>query len=147
MDAFGVLGAVLGDYESFVRGFLNIRDPDVLKKVEREVENGLMWPEPWLALNPAFQSGGSVGDLVERGLLHPAAREIFRHRSSDDPFGREIVFHKHQTDAIEIATRGESYVLTTGTGSGKSMAYMVPIVDRVLREGTGQGGARSSCIR
>ena len=139
MDAFGVLGAVLGDYESFVRGFLNIRDPDVLKKVEREVENGLMWPEPWLALNPAFQSGGSVGDLVERGLLHPAAREIFRHRSSDDPFGREIVFHKHQTDAIEIATRGESYVLTTGTGSGKSMAYMVPIVDRVLREGTGQG--------
>ena len=30
-------------------------------------------------------------------------------------------------------------MLTTGTGSGKSMAYIVPIVDRVLREGSGQG--------
>lgn len=139
MDAFGVLGAVLGDYESFVRGFLNIRDPEVLEKVEREVENGLMWPEPWLALNPAFQPGGSVGDLVDRELLHPAAREIFRHHTDEDPFGREIAFHKHQADAIEIAARRESYVLTTGTGSGKSMSYIVPIVDRVLRDGSGQG--------
>ena len=30
-------------------------------------------------------------------------------------------------------------MLTSGTGSGKSMAYTVPIVDRVLREGSGTG--------
>ena len=30
-------------------------------------------------------------------------------------------------------------MLTTGTGSGKSMSYIVPIVDRVLREGSGKG--------
>ena len=30
-------------------------------------------------------------------------------------------------------------MLTTGTGSGKSMSYIVPIVDRVLRDGSGQG--------
>ena len=35
MDAFGVLRDVLDDYKSFVQGFLNIRDPDVLEKVER----------------------------------------------------------------------------------------------------------------
>lgn len=96
MDAFGVLGDVLGDYEAFVRGFLNIRDPEILGKVEREVENGLMWPEPWLALNPAFQPGGSVGDLVDRGLLHPDTRDVFRQRTDADPVGREIAFHKHQ---------------------------------------------------
>ena len=134
-----MLGDVLGDYESFVQGFLNIKDPLVLAKVEREVENGLMWPEPWLALNPAFQPGGTVGELVDRGLLHKAAREIFRHRTSIDLHGREIAFHQHQADAIEIAARRESYVLTTGTGSGKSMSYIVPIVDRVLREGSGRG--------
>jgi hypothetical protein len=33
---------VLDDYKSFVKGFLNIRDPDVLEKVEEEVSNGLM---------------------------------------------------------------------------------------------------------
>jgi len=76
---------------------------------------------------------------VDRGLLHPGVRDIFRYRTPDDPIGHEIAFHRHQTDAIEIAARRESYVLTTGTGSGKSMAYIVPIVDRVLRDGPGKG--------
>ena len=61
------------------------------------------------------------------------------HPHTSRPVRREISFHRHQTDAFEVAYRRESYVLTTGTGSGKSMAYIVPIVDRVLREGSGQG--------
>ncbi len=32
-----------------------------------------------------------------------------------------------------------NYVLTTGTGSGKSLSYIVPIVDHVLRTGSGGG--------
>ncbi|WP_460036173.1 DEAD/DEAH box helicase [Methylothermus subterraneus] len=41
--------------------------------------------------------------------------------------------HKHQEEAIRIAQRNQSYVLTTGTGSGKSLSYFIPIVDHVLR--------------
>jgi ATP-dependent helicase YprA (DUF1998 family)/very-short-patch-repair endonuclease len=139
VDAFGVLSEVLADYEAFVTGFLNIQDERVRQKVEQEIQDGLLWPEPWLALNPAFEPGGTVSDLVDRSLLHPGAREIFRVRTEKEPFGREIAFHRHQTDAFQVANRKESYVLTTGTGSGKSMAYIVPIVDRVLREGSGRG--------
>ena len=134
MDAFGVLGEVLGDYENFVKGFLEIKDDQIRSKVEQEIAAGLLWPEPWLALNPAFESGGTVGELVGNGVLDPEATNIFR-----DPSGKEIAFHRHQSDAFEIANRRESYVLTTGTGSGKSMSYIVPIVDRVLREGSGKG--------
>ena len=139
MDAFGVLDEVLADYQSFVEGFLNIQDEQIRAKVDAEIEGGLLWPEPWLALNPAFESGGTVSELVEREVLHPAAREIFRIRADEQDPGRELTFHRHQTDAFEVANRRESYVLTTGTGSGKSMAYIVPIVDRVLREGSGKG--------
>jgi len=139
VDAFGVLEKVVDDYRSFVSGFLNIRDPQVKEKVETEIENGLLWPEPWLALNPAFESGGSVSDLVADGILHPDTDSIFRVRTEEDSIGHALSFHRHQTDAFTIAARRESYVLTTGTGSGKSMAYIVPIVDRVLREGSGKG--------
>jgi ATP-dependent helicase YprA (DUF1998 family)/very-short-patch-repair endonuclease len=134
MDAFGVLDEVLDDYENFVKGFLEIKDDQIREKVEAEIAGGLLWPKPWLALNPAFESGGMVGELVDQGVLAPEATSIFR-----DPAGKEISFHRHQADAFEIANRGESYVLTTGTGSGKSMSYIVPIVDRVLREGSGKG--------
>ncbi len=37
------------------------------------------------------------------------------------------------------AQTGANYVLTTGTGSGKNLAYIVPIVDHVLRRGSGNG--------
>jgi superfamily II DNA/RNA helicase len=47
--------------------------------------------------------------------------------------------HKHQTDAIAAAQSGDNYVLTTGTGSGKSLAYIIPIVDHVLKRGSGKG--------
>ncbi|MDQ1247200.1 MAG: hypothetical protein QG597_1570 [Actinomycetota bacterium] len=134
MDAFGVLNEVLGDYENFVKGFLEIKDDQIRSKVEKEISDGLLWPEPWLALNPAFESGGTVTELVGQKVLDPEATAIFR-----DPSGKEIEFHRHQADAFEIANRRESYALTTGTGSGKSMAYIVPIVDRVLREGSGKG--------
>ena len=38
-------------------------------------------------------------------------------------------------------------MLTTGTGSGKSLAYLIPIIDRVLRNGGKQGIQASSSIR
>jgi len=139
VDAFGVLEQVLVDYRTFVHGFLNIRDEHVRSTVEGEIAGGLLWPEPWLALNPSFESGGTIGALVDEGLLHPACRDIFLLRSATDPIGRELTLHQHQRDAIEIAARNQSYVLTTGTGSGKSLAYIVPIVDRVLRDGSGRG--------
>ncbi|MCB0013267.1 MAG: DEAD/DEAH box helicase, partial [Anaerolineales bacterium] len=47
--------------------------------------------------------------------------------------------HHHQSDAITAAHAGDNYVLTTGTGSGKSLSYIVPIVDHVLRRGSGKG--------
>jgi hypothetical protein len=55
VDAFGVLDDVLRDYESFVAGFLNIQDDRVREKVQNEIDDGLLWPQPWLPLNPAFE--------------------------------------------------------------------------------------------
>jgi len=50
-----------------------------------------------------------------------------------------LQLHRHQTEAIRAARSGRNYVLTTGTGSGKSLAYIIPIVDQVLRHGSGKG--------
>ena len=41
-----------------------------------------------------------------------------------------------------MARTGASYVLTTGTGSGKSLAYIIPIIDAVLRERAANAGRR-----
>jgi ATP-dependent helicase YprA (DUF1998 family) len=53
--------------------------------------------------------------------------------------GRPLRLHRHQAEALQAAASGDNYVLTTGTGSGKSLSYIVPIVDRILRQGGGDG--------
>ncbi|SOJ57236.1 hypothetical protein MSIMFB_04713 [Mycobacterium simulans] len=83
MDAFGVFDEVLGDYESYVNAFLDIQDERVRDEVEKEIQDGLLWPQPWLAPNPAFESGGTVSELADQGVLHPKARDIFRVRIND----------------------------------------------------------------
>ena len=140
MDVFEVREQLVSDYRSFTAAFVAPRDSRIETFLERQLAKGAQWPDPWLSLNPNFAAGGTVSELVDAGRLHAECDRIFRVKEhADDPGRRPIAFHQHQADAIDAAASGESYVLTTGTGSGKSLGYIVPIVDRVLREKQSRG--------
>ena len=135
-DIFDVHRRLISDYRAFTEGAAVIRDPRIAKFMEADLDAKSQWPDPWLSLNPFFADGGSVTDLADSGLLHPECARIFQAGKTPGGTvcdGRPIRFYQHQREAIQAASRGVSYVLTTGTGSGKSLAYMVPIVDHVLR--------------
>lgn len=133
MDVFTFRDHIVADYERFSRSFTSIRATDIRDNVEGAYRAGRFWPAPLIQLNPNFVSGGSVDDLVAAGALDPECANIFRIKSRTGGAGLPLVLHQHQREAIDIAKRGESYVLTTGTGSGKSLSYFIPIVDDVLR--------------
>ena len=141
MDVFSLRDSIIrGDYASYTSSFIEISDQRIRDEVESKFASGLLWPDPLLQLNPAFAPGGSVDELVERGLLHPLCSKIFRvGKTEQNPDGHLMQLYRHQSDAIETAGSGANYVLTTGTGSGKSLAYIIPIVDAILKQGTGKG--------
>jgi len=135
-DIFDVHRRLISDYRGFTEGAAVIRDDRIAAFMEQDLDAKSQWPDPWLSLNPFFADGGSVTDLADSGMLHPDCVKIFQSgktAGSATCDGRPIRFYRHQREAIEAARSGASYVLTTGTGSGKSLAYIVPIVDRVLR--------------
>lgn len=135
IDLFSLRESLVQDYKSFTTSFVWPRDARVRELLRTRLEESDQWPDPWLSLNPSFATGGTPSELVAQGILHPGCERIFRIKEApEDPGRNPIVFHRHQRDAIEAAATGQSYVLTTGTGSGKSLAYIVPIVDRVLRD-------------
>jgi ATP-dependent helicase YprA (DUF1998 family) len=146
MDIFELRDQVIGDYRRYVTSFMALRDQRIKERVESKLEEGLLWPEPRIGLNPAFAPGGSVNALVDEGLLHPTCRSIFRagKQVGSGAQGTPLQFHRHQADAIRAGRRGDHFVLTTGTGSGKSLGYIVPIVDHVLR--TGSGGSIKAIV-
>ncbi|MCY4535457.1 MAG: DEAD/DEAH box helicase [Bryobacterales bacterium] len=133
MDVFAFRDELVAEYERFSRSFARIRAEDISRQVDAAYAAGHFWPAPLIQLNPNFEPGGYIDDLVADGTLDAECAKVFRLKRGDNTFGERLLLHRHQMDAIEIARRVESYVLTTGTGSGKSLAYFIPIVDDVLR--------------
>src|SRR5215510_1244050 len=128
MDVFGLRNQVIGDYASYIRSFFTIRDARIKEKVDAALAEGHLWPDPLLQLSPAFEPGETIEELITRGELHPEARKIFAIKREDGTVRSTLRLHRHQVEGIRAARTGDSYVLTTGTGSGKSLAYIAPIV-------------------
>ena len=138
MDVFSLREQLIGDYARYIQSFIRINDPRISEHVDQELRDGLLWPDPLIQLNPNFEPGAWIDELVGDGILHPGCSQIFRLKEPDGA-SKPLRLHRHQTDAVDAARSGDNYVLTTGTGSGKSLAYIVPIVDFVLRQGSGKG--------
>ena len=139
MDIFNYRNHLIEDYKSYIKSFISIKDKKINSYIDKELESGLLWPEPLIQLNPAFQQGKSIDQLVEEKILHQECSRIFRIKDRQDDLGKPLLLHKHQEDAIRTSASGESYVLTTGTGSGKSLTYIIPIVNDILKNGSGKG--------
>ena len=139
MNVFEGRDNLINDYREYVESFIRIRDARIKKYVDNVLAEGALWPEPLIQLNPSFEPGKWIDELVKDKILHEECGRIFRIKRREGDWGKPLRLHKHQSDAIGVAKEGESFVLTTGTGSGKSLAYIIPIVDYVLRKGSGKG--------
>lgn len=134
MNVFQFRDRLIADYADFARSFTRIRAQDIGAFVAEQYKSGRYWPAPLIQINPSFQPGNTVEALVEQRALHAECARIFRQGKTAAGGGNSIRLHRHQQEAIGFAKAGESYVLTTGTGSGKSLSYFIPIVDYILRE-------------
>lgn len=140
LDVFSLRDAVVGDYKKFATSFTTIQADDVRTQVETIYAQGRFWPEPLIQINPSYKRGANIEVLVSGGVLDPRTAEIFR---AD---GSPLSLYKHQEQAIALAAQGESYVVTTGTGSGKSLCFFIPIVSAVLAEKRRGGPPRTRAV-
>ncbi len=118
---------IIDSYEQFSRSFSTIRAADLRHAIESKYAEGRFWPDALVSLNPRYETGPSSDDLVGSGDLCAETAQIFRF--APEP----ITFHRHQGQALAKARAGQSFVVTTGTGSGKSLCFFVPIVDSIIR--------------
>jgi len=120
--------SLIENYRSYIQSFLNIKDPRISKFVEKEIMNNKLWPEPLVQFNPTFEGGSSVQSLVNEGVLHKDLEKIFR--------GYDL--YRHQEEAIRIGASGREFIVTSGTGSGKSLTFLATIFNNKCR-GYSQG--------
>jgi len=129
MNVFETHKRIIGDYSRYIRSFINIADSEIARKVEESLSEGRLWPQPLLQFNPAYEMAGTVEELVAEGLMHSDVTHIFEGYS----------LYRHQQKAIKLGTARTDFVVTSGTGSGKSLAYIGTIFDHLLSKPRSEG--------
>ena len=131
MNVFDTHKQIVEDYAQYIRSFINISDPEIARTVEDSLSEGRLWPQPLLQFNPAYEQAGTVEEVIAAGLLHDDARHIF------DGY----TLYRHQSEAIELGVGGTDFVVTSGTGSGKSLTYIGTIFNHLLANRGAEGVA------
>ena len=129
MNVFEVHKQIVKDYAQYIRSFINISDTGIAKKVEDSLAEGRLWPQPLLQFNPAYKQVGTIEKDIASGLLHDDIRHIFKGYS----------LYRHQSQAIELGAHGKDFVVTSGTGSGKSLTYIGTIFNHLLSNPGAEG--------
>ena len=144
-NVFGFRDQLIDEYSSFSRSFSRIAASDIRDEVERQYADGRYWPEPLVQINPNYQRKGTVQQLVAAGVLHDACAELFQVGKAEG-HPQPLHLYAHQLQALAKGQGKQSYVVTTGTGSGKSLSFFIPVIDRILKAKDQEKTARTRAI-
>jgi ATP-dependent helicase YprA (DUF1998 family) len=105
---------------------------------------------PYLDVSDAYQTGKSLDQMIEEGEASP----LFRSLEGDIPDSEKELqidrgLYLHQEQALRKTNKGKNLIVTTGTGSGKTECFIIPIINHLLREieaGTLSPGVRAILI-
>jgi hypothetical protein len=121
---------VVDQFGRYLRTTFPIADERLAAQVDdalrhRVAGQPLLYRGPYVHLNRPFEPGPRLDDLLaEPGLgLHAALRGVFPYEA----------LHKHQELALRAIVTGRHTVIATGTGSGKTESFLLPILDHCLR--------------
>jgi DEAD/DEAH box helicase/Domain of unknown function (DUF1998)/Helicase conserved C-terminal domain len=127
LQPFSVADDVLDFFRRYVRAGFPLRSPVLDAQREELIDAGLLWREPYVSLGRPGTTGPALNSLS--GLLLD--------RTLDVPWGFDVLYeHQHQAiQRLSIAREGgpQNTLVLSGTGSGKTESFLIPVVDACLR--------------
>ena len=136
MNIFKLHDKIISDYKDYIESFLLIKDKRIKEIVEGEFMEGKLWPEPLIQFNPTFEQGTSVEQLVKEGVISSHLNQIFK--------GYNL--YRHQVEAIRRGAEGKSFIVTSGTGSGKSLTFLATIFSDLLKKNEYGSGVKAILV-
>ena len=123
---------VCDEFLRYIFSAFPLTDPDLAAQAKRMFErpSSLSIPlvqGPYVSLSKAFAQGDPITDLSARGMLHPVMPGLIGYPN----------MWVHQQRVFEAVRQGRHVLVATGTGSGKTEAFLYPIVDDLLRQRDG----------
>jgi ATP-dependent helicase YprA (DUF1998 family) len=118
-------------YLRYLRTIYPFQDTSLQTAFREETEKeGLLVKGPLLEAAPPFKYGRSIAQLVAEGILSPRF-----HRFCSDVLPADRPLYLHQDQAVtHIVEQQRNLIVATGTGSGKTETFLLPIFQHLLQE-------------
>jgi len=130
IDAISVSSDIKKTYRRYLQSLLAVRDPKLNTALNNAInDTALLDKGPYLEATPPYAPGLTIQNLIEDGVLATGFKDL---TSASLPLDRPL--YTHQEQAIRKISNGRNIVVATGTGSGKTESFMLPILDSIIRE-------------
>lgn len=115
-------------YREYLATTIHFADADLQSQLEELLARpGYLAKGPFLEATPPYVKGVSLAALVDEGVLCRSMLDL-------GGFDMHRPLYSHQERAIRKAKAGRNYAVVTGTGSGKTESFLLPIIDDILAE-------------
>ncbi|MGH3120562.1 MAG: DEAD/DEAH box helicase, partial [Streptosporangiaceae bacterium] len=132
MDAIATSALLSATYRRYLRSLLPVRDPALAAALaDRIAASPLLTKGPLLEATPPYRTGATLRDLIGEGVLDPAFARL---AGPALPLDRPL--YLHQEHALRKAAAGRNLVVATGTGSGKTESFLLPVLSALTAEHT-----------
>jgi hypothetical protein len=117
-------------YINYLKTIKPFQDEELRKEFALAIEEqDMLVKGPLVQIALPYKKDVSIRQLVDEGVLSP----LFSTLCSDAlPYDRPL--YAHQVKAIRKAVKGQNLVVSTGTGSGKTETFLIPILNHLLQE-------------
>jgi hypothetical protein len=134
MNSFKLHSKVVDSYRSYLKSFINIKDVRIKEYVRDAFNRSEFLPEPLIQFNPEYEKGEPIAELGD--TVHPDLSYIVG----------DFKLYKHQAEAIKLGLSGQGFIVTSGTGSGKSLTFMATIFNHILNLKHKQKGIKAVIV-
>lgn len=131
IDPIKATEAINRSYLNYLDTTFRLRDEGLRNAFRQELfKPGRFVKGPILEATPPFMEDTSLQDLIDEGLL---AGSFSLLESESLPLKRPL--YRHQATAIrKVIADNRNIVVATGTGSGKTEIFILPILNHLLRQ-------------
>jgi Zn-finger nucleic acid-binding protein len=118
---------IVEKYKRYLNTVFEISDKTYSEQFKHELCDKQSFAKgPFLDVTDSFVKGKDIAELIKNGTLSKGFEKI------NMPINRPL--YKHQEIAIERGCKGKNFVVSTGTGSGKTESFLIPVLNHIVRE-------------
>lgn len=117
-------------YSRYLKTLYPINDEELSGQFSRLLsDEKLLIKGPYLEATPPYRQGRSIQDLISEELLSPLFSAL-----DGESLPLERTLYLHQEEAIRKLVNRRNLIIATGTGSGKTEAFIIPILHHLLEQ-------------